>query len=313
MEGLRFSSRWLPPPRRAQITRDLLMEHVALDLQPAGTDEFHFELACLPLQGVTITEFRGSTLRLTRDRLLSAQLGDNLEISIMIEGQAEGSIAGRGDYHYKPGGSMVHSSESPGTFITTPPHVVMVKLPRSRALAAGIELGAYTCVKDSAELRFLGRYLQPLFGAEPVPPTLAPLLSQQIIDLTLLALGARGSAAEIARHRGLKAARLAAVKADMRRRLHEPGLSLDQLAHQHGLSPRYLRALFAAEDTSFSDTLLLQRLAEAHRSLTAPEKAGLTITEIAYAAGFNDLSYFNRAFKRRFGLTPREVRQGLQL
>jgi AraC-like DNA-binding protein len=131
--------------------------------------------------------------------------------------------------------------------------------------------------------------------------------------LTLLALGARGNAAEMARHRGLKAARLAAVKADMRRRLHEPGLSLDQLASQHGLSPRYLRALFAAEDTSFSDTLLLQRLTEAHRCLTAPEKAGLTITDIAYAVGFNDLSYFNRAFKRRFGLTPRDVRQGLHL
>jgi AraC family transcriptional activator of tynA and feaB len=34
----------------------------------------------------------------------------------------------------------------------------------------------------------------------------------------------------------------------------------------------------------------------------------LNISEIAYAWGFNDLSHFNRAFRARFGMTPREWR-----
>jgi AraC-like DNA-binding protein len=34
----------------------------------------------------------------------------------------------------------------------------------------------------------------------------------------------------------------------------------------------------------------------------------MTIAEIAFAAGFNDISHFNRLFKRCHGLSPRDFR-----
>jgi len=36
------------------------------------------------------------------------------------------------------------------------------------------------------------------------------------------------------------------------------------------------------------------------------------ISEIAYRWGFNDLSHFNKAFRARFDMTPREWRNGLE-
>jgi AraC-like DNA-binding protein len=42
--------------------------------------------------------------------------------------------------------------------------------------------------------------------------------------------------------------------------------------------------------------------------LTEPRLAQSSVGAIAYDAGFGDLSYFNRSFKRRFGVTPRDVR-----
>jgi AraC-like DNA-binding protein len=36
--------------------------------------------------------------------------------------------------------------------------------------------------------------------------------------------------------------------------------------------------------------------------------AGARIADIAYEAGFSDLSHFNRSFRRHFGLTPSELR-----
>jgi AraC-like DNA-binding protein len=39
----------------------------------------------------------------------------------------------------------------------------------------------------------------------------------------------------------------------------------------------------------------------------------LSITEIAYEAGFSDLSYFNRTFRRAHGATPSDIRKQAML
>ena len=108
--------------------------------------------------------------------------------------------------------------------------------------------------------------------------------------------------------RGVRAARLRAIKADVVESIANGGLSADRIAARHRLSERYIRKLFETEGTSLSDFVLSQRLLRAHRMLTDPRLAGHTITEIAFEAGFNDLSYFNRAFRRRYEFTPSEIR-----
>ena len=67
--------------------------------------------------------------------------------------------------------------------------------------------------------------------------------------------------------------------------------------------------LFEAEGTSFSQFVLKQRLAVAHNVLADWRFDHRTITAVAYAAGFGDLSYFNHSFRGRYGATPREVRK----
>jgi AraC-like DNA-binding protein len=44
--------------------------------------------------------------------------------------------------------------------------------------------------------------------------------------------------------------------------------------------------------------------------LTDTRYADRTISDIAFAVGFGDLSTFNREFRRRFGVTPSDVRRG---
>ena len=51
------------------------------------------------------------------------------------------------------------------------------------------------------------------------------------------------------------------------------------------------------------------RLEMASRQLAGTE---LPITSIALESGFNNISYFNRVFKKKFGVTPKEYRK-LQL
>jgi AraC-like DNA-binding protein len=123
-----------------------------------------------------------------------------------------------------------------------------------------------------------------------------------------VALGATRDAAEIADGRGLRAARLRAIKADIAGKLDRGDLSVDALAAQHRVTPRNVQMLFDGEGTTFTQFVRDQRLARAHRMLTDPRLAGRSISTVALDAGFGDISYFNRAFRRRFGDTPSGVR-----
>ena len=51
------------------------------------------------------------------------------------------------------------------------------------------------------------------------------------------------------------------------------------------------------------------RLDRAHRILTDPAQMQRPINAIAYENGFGDLSYFNRTFRQRYGMTPSEARE----
>jgi AraC-like DNA-binding protein len=45
------------------------------------------------------------------------------------------------------------------------------------------------------------------------------------------------------------------------------------------------------------------------RGIADPLQDSRAIGTIAYEAGFGDLSYFNRAFRRRYGATPSNIRE----
>ena len=164
-------------------------------------------------------------------------------------------------------------------------------------------------VQDSEALRLLTGYID-LFdqNSQALNGALRQLAVTHVHDLMVLTLGASRNAAEAAGGCGRRAARLHAIKSDVVNSLCEPELSLTQIAARHHVTPRYVQALFEQEGTTFSSFLLDRRLAYVHRMLRDPMRATKPISRIVYEAGFGDLSHFNRAFRRRFGATPSEVR-----
>jgi AraC-like DNA-binding protein len=162
---------------------------------------------------------------------------------------------------------------------------------------------------DNAALRLLTRYVGLIGETESLT---APSLRREIVthihDLMALAIGATRDAAAGAVNRGARAARLAAIKDDIAQRLAEPDLSVGTIAARHRIKPRWLQRLFETEGTTFTDYVLAERLARAHRMLAEPCFADAKISTIALDVGFGDLSYFNRAFRRRYGMRPSELR-----
>lgn len=97
--------------------------------------------------------------------------------------------------------------------------------------------------------------------------------------------------------------------ADIKSHLGDGGLSVAEVARREGLSPRYVQKLFETTRFTFSSFVREQRLMHAHRLLSDPEVAHGRIAAIAFDVGFGDLSYFNRAFRQRYGTTPGEIRR----
>jgi len=109
---------------------------------------------------------------------------------------------------------------------------------------------------------------------------------------------------------GVRAARLTSIKADIHRNLTDSSLTAAALAARHDITVRYLHKLFEDEAMTVSQYVLDGRLALARQLLSNPLFADRTISSIAGAAGFGDLSYFNRTFRRRYSVTPSDVRSG---
>ena len=83
---------------------------------------------------------------------------------------------------------------------------------------------------------------------------------------------------------------------------------MNRVAAHHRVATRYLQRLFESEGTTLSEFVLNQRLARVHQMLADLRYARWTVSALALETGFGDVSYFNRRFRRRFGMRPSDVR-----
>lgn len=100
------------------------------------------------------------------------------------------------------------------------------------------------------------------------------------------------------------------IKDHIDRNLADPGLDPVQVATAFGISTRYLHKLFEPERETVAHYIRDLRLERVRLRLLDARFAGRPISALAFDAGFGDLSGFNRAFKAKYGVTPRELRQG---
>src|SRR3954471_21619188 len=213
-------------------------------------------------------------------------------------------------------------------FVMRPGSMVLLKLDEPFFAADGMNEKRFTNVHlPMATLKALVSGVDDLVGRELAPGGALSLamdysdlllrhpgavdeaglaIASHLMDLAALGLGARGDVAGAARRGGVRAVRLKAVLMILQKRFTEPDFSAQKLAAAAGLSERYVNELLYEAGASFTLRLLELRLRKAADLLThAGERR---ISDIAFDCGFNDLSYFNRCSRRRFGLTPTAAR-----
>lgn len=309
----RFSTSALAPRDRLPAWRQWMHEAPNnCDLSGLGDGMFDSSFATMALPDATIADLKSTPFATSRSRAQAANGGDSFNLSIVRQGQRY-SRQGAREVVNAPGEAVLWSNDQ-AVEMDFPDGGLHQHISISRRLLSplvpDLEALLMTAVpRDSAALTLLSFYVTMLLDETTViSPELQAASGAHIQDLVAITLGATRDAQEIAKGRGVRVARMRAIKADIEANLGAHDLSLEGLSRRHGISPRYVRALFDNEGTSFTDYVLNRRLMRARAALCDPRHAAMKISSIAFEAGFGDLSYFNLRFRRQFGLTPSEVR-----
>lgn len=93
--------------------------------------------------------------------------------------------------------------------------------------------------------------------------------------------------------------------------LSDCDLSLPFIAEINRVSVRYIQKLFSEVNLSFAQYIRQSRLELCRRDMANTIHQDLTISEICYRWGFNDLSYFSRIFRNQYGVPPRKFKESL--
>lgn len=98
------------------------------------------------------------------------------------------------------------------------------------------------------------------------------------------------------------------IRSVIEENMHNEDFNIDAIAETAGLSrSAFFKKLKSLTGLAPVDLVKEIRLAKAERLLASTDKS---VSEIAYAVGFKESSYFGKCFKKKFGMTPLEYRNG---
>jgi AraC family transcriptional regulator, positive regulator of tynA and feaB len=160
--------------------------------------------------------------------------------------------------------------------------------------------------RDGALHDVLGTYIERLAGPDCGSEREAELLTDNLCNLVAL-LTARSASEQ--RLSQAQISDLERMLMFLRRHVSNPDLNLQALADHMRISVRTVHKRFEEANTTFRQWLPDERLDTCRRALADPRCNNMTVAQIAYSLGFNDLSHFTKTFRARFGLPPGRFRK----
>jgi AraC-like DNA-binding protein len=290
-----------------------LFEHFSNtgELDPASDVPFRAAMNSIHIGTTMLGRCDGTFTTVRRERRQVLETNDDRYCLARNTGDRESQVIHRGrEFTLRPGAMVLLKLEEPFFCADGASHkrFTNVHLPMAtlKAMAAGVDDLVGRELEPGGALSLAMDYSDLLLRHPGAVDEAGMAIAAHLTDLVALGLGARGDLALAARRGGLRTIRLKAVLMILEKRFKEPDFSAQKLAAAAGLSERYVNELLYEAGASFTMRLTELRLRKAAELLTRGAEG--RISDIAFDCGFNDLSYFNRCFRRRFGLTPSAAR-----
>jgi AraC-like DNA-binding protein len=308
---MHFSTDALPERDKMAIWQDIFGRHIVkAQFEPTENTGYFHAATLRSLPGLSLITSRCAGFRAERTRKMVAEGGDDLILTMNTQGTAHASQLGRETQFTAREGVLLSSADIGAIAYRDQARCVAFRIPRKTLTAVSSDIEALLArrLPPSEALQLLATYATASDQQAMTSPLLRQAFATNIEDLLLLAIGGNFDAAEVARGRGLRAARLKAIKNDILANISDERLSVTDVARRHRVTPRYVQLLFESDGGTFSGYVIEHRLARAFRMLTETKFVDWTIGAIAFNVGFSNLSYFNRTFRWRYGETPSDVR-----
>lgn len=282
-----------------------------LDLTFAQPDAFDGELTSWHLGDVSLS-------RLTSDALIYRRLPKHFrepgpeEFLVTVPAKSEVRFAQGGkEVRANPGAFFIERSHEPYEFSHAEPADLWVMKISKDVLGGRIRAPDRFCslqfdATNGANGLFVDMVHLIPQRYEAMNLETRVIVGRQLADLLALAIQSDDRVLTSGAST-VRAAHLARIEAFVRRQIDDPDLGPDEVAAGCRISVRYLHELLRDTNTTLGQWVRDTRLQAAMEDLTNPSDCR-TIGEIAYARGFADQAQFSRAFRARFGLTPKEAR-----
>ncbi|MGW2374553.1 MULTISPECIES: AraC-like ligand-binding domain-containing protein [Kitasatospora] len=321
-----FRGEELPAKERFDCWRELLERTRACDATSAHADDFRAELRRTELGEVVLlgTSFPAVRFRRT-ERMVRRSDAGVYHLSFLQQGTMTLTRGAGRTETLRPGDLHLVDSSTPYDLRTFGGPTAGRAEPRLSGV--GIDFPAALLPLPPQRLRdLLGRAFPARTGsaallsefllgldrqAAALGPAEAARLGTVVVDLVAAwlarELDAETAVPDDARQRAL----VTAVRAFIRRNLHDPELSPSTIAAAHHISVSQLHRVFAQHSPgeTVAAWIRSQRLERARRDLADPAQRATPIHAVAVRWGILRADDFSRAFRAAYGLSPREHRQ----
>lgn len=310
-----FVNRYTGPPRGRDYERwreELYRCTLRVDVQPGAGDSIDCKLQASLLSGLLFGEFKGTSAEFSRTRETLRDGYDGMCLVIATSGRA---LVSHERHSIELSDSQMCLGDMSvlcGTRMSNDSAINTIRIPRSLLLTIcpkAEDRLALALIGQSPIGEAIARYHALAASVGPYTEVVGQhLMAQHMVDLIALLLGTDSDRTELATNRGHSAARLELMRADVIANLSRDDLTIYSVAQKAGLSPRHAQRMFEQTGTTFTEFLLEQRLLRVRKLLLDPLNRWRKVSDLAHSAGFPDVSYFNRVFRRRFGVTPSDMR-----